>query len=156
MSTERPPVTNIIFGTMTLSYQGYGSRVHDTETAATMLSMYSEAGHQALDTAHDYGGGSGEQMLGDLGAAQRFTIATRYAPQGANHAHDPDKLKAAFRCSLTRLKTGLMMSLNMLIHYGDAVDFTGSDFAGWCRDAGFGDIEILPLTGLTSAGIAYT
>ncbi len=50
---------------------------------------------------------------------------------------------------------GLMMSLNMLIHFGDAFDFTGSDFAGWCRDAGFGDIEILPLTGLTSAGIAY-
>jgi O-methyltransferase domain/Dimerisation domain len=50
---------------------------------------------------------------------------------------------------------GLMMSLNMLIHFGDAFDFTGSDFAGWCREAGFGDIEILPLTGLTSAGIAY-
>ena len=50
---------------------------------------------------------------------------------------------------------GLTMSLNMLIHFGDAFDFTGSDFAGWCRDAGFGDIEILPLTGLTSAGIAY-
>jgi hypothetical protein len=50
---------------------------------------------------------------------------------------------------------GLMMSLNMLIHFGDAFDFTGSDFAGWCRDAGFGDIEILPLTGITSAGIAY-
>jgi hypothetical protein len=50
---------------------------------------------------------------------------------------------------------GLTMSLNMLIHFGDAFDFTGSDFAGWCRDAGFGDIEILPLTSLTSAGIAY-
>jgi hypothetical protein len=50
---------------------------------------------------------------------------------------------------------GLMMSLNMLIHFGDAFDFTGSDFAGWCRDAGFGDIEILPLSGLASAGIAY-
>ena len=50
---------------------------------------------------------------------------------------------------------GLMMSLNMLIHFGDAFDFTGGDFAGWCREAGFGDIEILPLTGLTSAGIAY-
>jgi hypothetical protein len=49
----------------------------------------------------------------------------------------------------------LMMSLNMLIHLGDAFDFTGSDFAGWCREVGFGDIEILPLTGLTSAGIAY-
>jgi hypothetical protein len=50
---------------------------------------------------------------------------------------------------------GLMMSLNMLIHFGDAFDFTGSDFAGWCHKAGFGDIKILPLTGITSAGIAY-
>jgi hypothetical protein len=50
---------------------------------------------------------------------------------------------------------GLMMSLNMLLTFGDAFDFTGSDFTGWCREAGFGDIEILPLTGLTSAGIAY-
>jgi aflatoxin B1 aldehyde reductase len=53
----------------------------------------------------DNGGGTGEQMLGDLGAAQRFTIATRYDPQGANHAQERDKLKAAFRLSLTRLKT---------------------------------------------------
>jgi Aldo/keto reductase family len=56
-------------------------------------------------TAHGYGGGTGEQMLGDLGAAQRFTLATRYDPQGANHAQERDKLKAAFRVSLTRLKT---------------------------------------------------
>jgi hypothetical protein len=50
---------------------------------------------------------------------------------------------------------GLMMSLNMLIEFGDAFDFTGSDFAGWCREAGFQDVEILPLVGPTSAGIAY-
>ena len=50
---------------------------------------------------------------------------------------------------------GLMMSLNMLIEFGDAFDFSGSDFAGWCRDVGFRDIEILPLTGPASAGIAY-
>jgi hypothetical protein len=31
--------------------------------------------HRALDSAQGYGGGSGEQMLGDLGAAQRFTLA---------------------------------------------------------------------------------
>jgi len=49
----------------------------------------------------------------------------------------------------------LMMSLNMLIEFGDAFGFTGSDFAGWCREAGFRDIEIHPLTGPTSAGIAY-
>jgi hypothetical protein len=50
---------------------------------------------------------------------------------------------------------GLMMSLNMLIEFGDAFDFTGSDFAEWCRDAGFREIEILPLTGPASAAIAY-
>jgi hypothetical protein len=50
---------------------------------------------------------------------------------------------------------GLMMSLNMLIEFGDAFDFTGADFAGWCRDVGFRKVEILPLTGPASAGIAY-
>ncbi|MCW3064319.1 MAG: methyltransferase [Solirubrobacterales bacterium] len=50
---------------------------------------------------------------------------------------------------------GLMMSLNMLIEFGDAFDFTGSDFAEWCGEAGFRDVEILPLTGPASAGIAY-
>jgi hypothetical protein len=50
---------------------------------------------------------------------------------------------------------GLMMSLNMLIEFGDAFDFTGSDFAGWCRDVGFRQVEIMPLTGPASAGIAY-
>jgi hypothetical protein len=50
---------------------------------------------------------------------------------------------------------GLMMSLNMLIEFGDAFDFTGSDFAGWCREVGFREVEIVPLAGPASAGIAY-
>ncbi len=50
---------------------------------------------------------------------------------------------------------GLMMSLNMLIEFGDAFDFTGGDFLGWCRDVGFREVEIVPLTGPSSAGIAY-
>jgi SAM-dependent methyltransferase len=50
---------------------------------------------------------------------------------------------------------GLMMSLNMLIEFGDAFDFTGRDFAGWCQEVGFDRTEILPLTGPASAGIAY-
>jgi O-methyltransferase domain/Dimerisation domain len=50
---------------------------------------------------------------------------------------------------------GLMMSLNMLIEFGDAFDYTGSDFAGWCREVGFKDVQIVPLTGPASAGIAY-
>jgi O-methyltransferase domain/Dimerisation domain len=50
---------------------------------------------------------------------------------------------------------GLLMSLNMLIEFGDAFDFTGADFAGWCREVGFKEIDVLPLAGPTSAGIAY-
>ena len=50
---------------------------------------------------------------------------------------------------------GLLMSLNMLIEFGDAFDFTGSDFAGWCEEAGFREVEVLPLTGPASAGVAF-
>lgn len=50
---------------------------------------------------------------------------------------------------------GLMMSLNMLIEFGDAFDFTGADFTKWCREVGFTKTEILPLQGPASAAIAY-
>ena len=50
---------------------------------------------------------------------------------------------------------GLMMSLNMLIEFGDAFDYTGADFIAWCKEAGFREVEILPLAGPASAAIAY-
>lgn len=50
---------------------------------------------------------------------------------------------------------GLMMSLNMLIEFGEAFDFTGADFDGWCREAGFKRTEVIHLAGPASAGVAY-
>ncbi|MNC99183.1 hypothetical protein D3C83_173810 [compost metagenome] len=50
---------------------------------------------------------------------------------------------------------GLMMSLNMLVEFGDAFDFTGADFTSWCLEAGFKSCEILSLAGPASAAIAY-
>jgi len=50
---------------------------------------------------------------------------------------------------------GLMMSLNMLIEFGDAFDFTAADFFGWCRSVGFRKTKLIPLTGPASAGVAY-
>jgi len=50
---------------------------------------------------------------------------------------------------------GLLMSLNMLIEFGDAFDYTGADFRGWCTEVGFKHFEILPLAGPSSAAIAY-
>ena len=37
------------------------------------------------------------------------------------------------------------MSLNMLIEFGDAFDYTGSDFREWCGEAGFKRFEIINL-----------
>jgi O-methyltransferase/methyltransferase family protein len=50
---------------------------------------------------------------------------------------------------------GLLMSLNMLIEFGDAFDYTGADFCEWCSEAGFKRFEFINLAGPTSAAIAY-
>ena len=50
---------------------------------------------------------------------------------------------------------GLMMSLNMLVEFGDAFDFTAADFFSWCREVGFSATELIPLAGPASAGVAY-
>ncbi|MFO1149753.1 MAG: methyltransferase [Alsobacter sp.] len=50
---------------------------------------------------------------------------------------------------------GLLMSLNMLVEFGDAFDFTFADFTGWCREAGFKRFELIPLAGPSSAAVAY-
>lgn len=50
---------------------------------------------------------------------------------------------------------GLMMSLNMLIEFGDAFDYSGTDFWEWCQEAGFKRYEVIHLAGPCSAAIAY-
>ncbi|MGE0828875.1 MAG: class I SAM-dependent methyltransferase [Hyphomonadaceae bacterium] len=50
---------------------------------------------------------------------------------------------------------GLLMSLNMLIEFGVAFDYTGAQFCEWCKEAGFQRFEIIPLAGAASAAVAY-
>jgi precorrin-6B methylase 2 len=50
---------------------------------------------------------------------------------------------------------GLMMSLNMLIELGDGFDYTAAQFDTWAKEAGFQKTTLLPLTGPTSAAIAW-
>jgi len=50
---------------------------------------------------------------------------------------------------------GLLMSLNMLIEFGEAFDYSGADFRGWCSEAGFKRFEVIHLAGPSSAAIAY-
>jgi predicted O-methyltransferase YrrM len=50
---------------------------------------------------------------------------------------------------------GLLMSLNMLIEFGDAFDYSGADFRKWCEEAGFKRFDVIHLAGPSSAAIAY-
>ncbi len=50
---------------------------------------------------------------------------------------------------------GLLMSLNMLIEFGDAFDFTFADYKSWCAQAGFKEFELIHLAGPCSAAVAY-
>ncbi len=50
---------------------------------------------------------------------------------------------------------GLLMSLNMLIEFGDAFDYSAADFRGWCKEAGFQRFAVIPLAGPSSAVVAY-
>jgi hypothetical protein len=47
------------------------------------------------------------------------------------------------------------MSLNMLIEFGDAFDFSAADFRNWCSEIGFQQFEVVHLAGPSIAAIAY-
>jgi len=49
---------------------------------------------------------------------------------------------------------GLLMSLNMLIEFGDAFDYSGADLREWCTEAGFRKFVVLHLAGPLSAAVA--
>jgi predicted O-methyltransferase YrrM len=50
---------------------------------------------------------------------------------------------------------GLLMSLNMLIEFGEAFDYSGADFRKWCQEVGFRRFEVIHLAGPSSAAVAY-
>jgi predicted O-methyltransferase YrrM len=50
---------------------------------------------------------------------------------------------------------GLLMSLNMLIEFGDAFDYSAADFKKWCTQVGFKRFETIHLSGPSSAAVAY-
>ena len=47
------------------------------------------------------------------------------------------------------------MSLNMLIEFGDAFDYSAAHFREWCESVGFKRFETIHLSGPSSAAVAY-
>lgn len=62
-------------------------------------------------------------------------------------------------CGKARTDTGPeyfgLMSLNMLIEFGEAFDYSAADFESWCRETRFKRFEVIHLAGPSSAAIAY-
>lgn len=90
---------------------------------------------------HDWGTSDKEMLIGK---------AYEALPEGGSfvvleNLIDDDRRQNAF---------GLMMSLNMLLETDEGYDFSGADFAGMTKAAGFRETRIMPLTGPASAAIA--
>jgi NAD(P)-dependent dehydrogenase (short-subunit alcohol dehydrogenase family) len=107
----RAPITNIIFGTMTLGYRGYGARVHDAATADAMLGSVLEFGHDQLDTCADYGDGTCEPTLTDMTASHIDSI-TPAIP--LKRVGDPDEI-AGLVAYLASGESGYMTGSSLTI-----------------------------------------
>ncbi|CAK7235765.1 hypothetical protein SCUCBS95973_009378 [Sporothrix curviconia] len=101
----------VVFGAMTLGKAGAEqARVHDLADCAAILDVFQKHGHNEIDTARTYGGGSSEAYLGQLGLARRgIVIDTKLSPRGGaggsarTYSHRPEALKPALLESLAAL-----------------------------------------------------
>lgn len=86
-------------------------------------------------------------------AQKKALIAKAYAalPRGGRFIAIENVIDDARRSNTF----GLLMSLTMLVELPGGFDYTGAQFDGWCRGAGFVRTEIVLLAGAASAAIAY-
>lgn len=86
--TETKSELKIVLGTMNL---GKEERVHDLQECAAMLGVLQKHGHDEIDSARVYGGGSSEEYLGQLKWQERGIImdtkfkARRWGPKPCTH-----------------------------------------------------------------------
>lgn len=145
---SKSKVENIVLGTMTMGYGGYGIRVNSVALVGEMLDCFERHGHRSLDTSLAYGDSSCERMLGDLGAGSRFKIAIRFHP-GDYKGHEPSVLEASVTASMARLHIlsadilylamrdyatpieSTLQKVNELYSRGHFAQFGISNFSAW-------------------------
>ncbi|CAK7215240.1 hypothetical protein SBRCBS47491_002415 [Sporothrix bragantina] len=95
----------VVFGAMTLGKAGAEqARVHDLKDCAAILDVFQKHGHNEIDTARTYGGGSSEEYLGQLDLGKRgIVIDTKLSPRTGAYSHRPEALKPALLESLKAL-----------------------------------------------------
>jgi aflatoxin B1 aldehyde reductase len=88
-----------------------GARVHGLADAASILDTFQRHGHNEIDTARIYGGGSSEEMLASLSWKERGLImATKLYPRaggsaafGEAYTHSPEDVRRGLTNSLKAL-----------------------------------------------------
>ena len=84
-------------------------RLHDSQECAAVLDMFQKHGHNEVDTARVYGGGSSEEYLGQLKWQERgLFIGTKLQPRKFGptlYSHKKDDLKRGLQESLQALQT---------------------------------------------------
>ena len=90
------------------------ARVHDLGVASTMLEAFQSHGHNEIDTARFYGGGSSEEYLRNLDWAKHgIVMATKYYPT-ASFAARGDPVRDALTHRPKDLRENLLKSLKAL------------------------------------------
>jgi len=114
MAQSPKTAVKVVFGAMTLGKKGAEqARVHSLEESAAILDVFQKHGHNEIDTAIVYGGGSSEEYLGQLHWQDRgIVLDTKFSPRadiglgpGVVTTHRPEHLRAALKRSLESLKT---------------------------------------------------
>lgn len=89
-----------------------GPRVHDLEDAGNILDTFQRHGHNEIDTARIYGGGSSEEMLASLSWKQRgLVMDTKLYPNskssalGEGYTHSAQDVRRGLANSLQALET---------------------------------------------------
>ncbi len=98
MQSDAKP--RVVLGCMT-----FGGQV-DEATADRMVGLFLDAGHREIDTAHIYGEGGAEEILGRIltpARREKILLATKAHP-GNGGGLAPDRLTENLRLSLRRLR----------------------------------------------------
>lgn len=106
------PTSNVkvVFGAMTFGAKGERqTRVHDLEDCSKILDIFQGHGHNEIDTARFYGGGTSEEYLGKLDYTKRgIVMDTKYYPtagkgMGVELSHKPADVRENLLKSLKAL-----------------------------------------------------
>ncbi len=81
------------------------ARVHDLKVAGDMLDLFQKHGHNEVDTARVYGGGSSEEYLGELKWQDRGIVMETKLYPSAPRTHKSADLRKYLLESLKALQT---------------------------------------------------